>query len=249
MPRLRPPARADGKKESEQQLALDQWLRWIPDDPAGLLRRKFMIEHMLKQQRETSRERASTLASRFAACVARAATASRRPSGATLDTNDRWARRDVQLRLERRSERAATRISRRCARISTCLDEQQKTIQITNGSVATFVALSDRDARAETRRPVDDARDRLVRRVEFRALDSDRYAAGLRRGTARRRRPPAKPRKSSSRPASTRRILTCSKACTSRCVSIWRSRSIKAGMDFPPSNDALDRTDPNRHPS
>jgi hypothetical protein len=43
---------SDGKKESEQQLALDQWLRWIPDDPAGLLRRKFMIEHMLKQQQE-----------------------------------------------------------------------------------------------------------------------------------------------------------------------------------------------------
>jgi Ca-activated chloride channel family protein len=46
------PVAADGKPESEQALALDQWLRWIPDDPAGLLRRKFMIEHMLKQQRE-----------------------------------------------------------------------------------------------------------------------------------------------------------------------------------------------------
>lgn len=41
------------KPETEQQLALDQWLRWIPDDPAGLLRRKFMIEHMLKQREET----------------------------------------------------------------------------------------------------------------------------------------------------------------------------------------------------
>lgn len=38
--------------QSEQALSLDQWLRWIPDDPSGLLRRKFMIEHMLKQ-RET----------------------------------------------------------------------------------------------------------------------------------------------------------------------------------------------------
>jgi hypothetical protein len=28
-------------------------LRWVPDDPAGLLRRKFMIEHMLKQQQES----------------------------------------------------------------------------------------------------------------------------------------------------------------------------------------------------
>jgi Ca-activated chloride channel homolog len=38
-----PPAQA------EQAQALDQWLRWIPDDPAGLLRRKFMIEHMRQQ--------------------------------------------------------------------------------------------------------------------------------------------------------------------------------------------------------
>jgi Ca-activated chloride channel homolog len=28
---------------------MDQWLRQIPDDPAGLLRRKFLIEHMMKQ--------------------------------------------------------------------------------------------------------------------------------------------------------------------------------------------------------
>jgi Ca-activated chloride channel family protein len=38
------------KPETEQQLALDQWLRQIPDSPAGLLRRKFLIEHMMKQQ-------------------------------------------------------------------------------------------------------------------------------------------------------------------------------------------------------
>ncbi len=38
------------RPESEKSMSLDQWLRWIPDDPAGLLRRKFMIEHMLKQQ-------------------------------------------------------------------------------------------------------------------------------------------------------------------------------------------------------
>ncbi|HEV2271946.1 MAG TPA: tetratricopeptide repeat protein [Steroidobacteraceae bacterium] len=36
--------------KSEQQLALDQWLRQIPDSPAGLLQRKFLIEHMMKQQ-------------------------------------------------------------------------------------------------------------------------------------------------------------------------------------------------------
>jgi len=38
------------KAESERQLALDQWLRQIPDNPAGLLQRKFLIEHMMKQQ-------------------------------------------------------------------------------------------------------------------------------------------------------------------------------------------------------
>jgi Ca-activated chloride channel family protein len=36
--------------ENERQLALDQWLRQIPDSPAGLLQRKFLIEHMMKQQ-------------------------------------------------------------------------------------------------------------------------------------------------------------------------------------------------------
>jgi len=41
-----------GTPESEAQLAQDQWLRRIPDDPGGLLRRKFLIEHMLKQQEQ-----------------------------------------------------------------------------------------------------------------------------------------------------------------------------------------------------
>ena len=36
---------------SEQQLALEQWLRQVPDDPAGLLRRKFMLEHLMRQNR------------------------------------------------------------------------------------------------------------------------------------------------------------------------------------------------------
>ncbi len=36
---------------SEQQLAQEQWLRSIPDDPGGLLRRKFMIEYMMRQQK------------------------------------------------------------------------------------------------------------------------------------------------------------------------------------------------------
>ncbi len=40
----------DSAPPSEQAQSVDQWLRWIPDDPGGLLRRKFMIEHMLKQR-------------------------------------------------------------------------------------------------------------------------------------------------------------------------------------------------------
>lgn len=35
---------------SEEDLALQQWLRQVPDDPAGLLRRKFMLEHLLRQK-------------------------------------------------------------------------------------------------------------------------------------------------------------------------------------------------------
>ena len=35
---------------SEKQLAQEQWLRSIPDDPGGLLRRKFLIEYMMRKQ-------------------------------------------------------------------------------------------------------------------------------------------------------------------------------------------------------
>lgn len=35
---------------AETELAPDQWLRLIPDDPSGLLRRKFMLEHLRRQQ-------------------------------------------------------------------------------------------------------------------------------------------------------------------------------------------------------
>lgn len=48
---------ADSPALSEQALALQQWLRRIPDDPGGLLRRKFLIEHLERQQR--AQERAS----------------------------------------------------------------------------------------------------------------------------------------------------------------------------------------------
>jgi Ca-activated chloride channel family protein len=48
-------AKVSGKPQrreppSEQSLALDQWLRTIPDDSGELLQRKFMIEHLMKQQ-------------------------------------------------------------------------------------------------------------------------------------------------------------------------------------------------------
>ncbi len=43
------PAEQQRADDAEKALSLDQWLRWIPDDPAGLLRRKFMIEHMTQQ--------------------------------------------------------------------------------------------------------------------------------------------------------------------------------------------------------
>jgi Ca-activated chloride channel homolog len=38
------------KPETERQLMLDEWLRQIPDNPAGLLRRQFLIDHMMRQQ-------------------------------------------------------------------------------------------------------------------------------------------------------------------------------------------------------
>ncbi len=43
-------AAEDAAPQTEQQLAQEQWLRRIPDDPGGLLRRKFLIEHRMKQQ-------------------------------------------------------------------------------------------------------------------------------------------------------------------------------------------------------
>ena len=41
------------RPKSEEALALEQWLRRIPEDPEGLLRRKFLIEHLLRQQGAT----------------------------------------------------------------------------------------------------------------------------------------------------------------------------------------------------
>lgn len=38
------------KPVSEKTLALEQWLRQIPNNPAGLLRRKFLIEYMMRHR-------------------------------------------------------------------------------------------------------------------------------------------------------------------------------------------------------
>ena len=38
------------KTELESQQAMEQWLRRIPDDPGGLLRRKFQLEHRRRQE-------------------------------------------------------------------------------------------------------------------------------------------------------------------------------------------------------
>lgn len=46
------PVALPGDAPSEEQLAQEQWLRRIPDDPGGLLRRKFLIEHMMRQQQQ-----------------------------------------------------------------------------------------------------------------------------------------------------------------------------------------------------
>lgn len=37
---------------SEEDIALEQWLRQIPEDPSGLLRRKFMLEHLQRKQQQ-----------------------------------------------------------------------------------------------------------------------------------------------------------------------------------------------------
>ena len=38
------------KQKSEEDIALEQWLQQIADDPGGLLRRKFMLEHINRQK-------------------------------------------------------------------------------------------------------------------------------------------------------------------------------------------------------
>lgn len=44
-----PEARMAQRSEAEQQQALEQWLRRVPDDPGGLLRRKFRYQYQRRQ--------------------------------------------------------------------------------------------------------------------------------------------------------------------------------------------------------
>ena len=36
--------------QDEKQQAVQQWLQRVPDDPGGLLRRKFLLEYQRRQQ-------------------------------------------------------------------------------------------------------------------------------------------------------------------------------------------------------
>jgi Ca-activated chloride channel homolog len=42
-------ASAESMAKNEQKMAQKQWLKQIPDDPSGLLRRKLLIEHLIRQ--------------------------------------------------------------------------------------------------------------------------------------------------------------------------------------------------------
>jgi Ca-activated chloride channel homolog len=51
------PRIAISQSEEEQQQAHEQWLRRIPDDPAGLLRRKFEYQYRLRRQKTNDSDR------------------------------------------------------------------------------------------------------------------------------------------------------------------------------------------------
>ena len=44
------PAKADDAIDKEKAAAMQQWLRRIPDDPGGLLRRKFQYQYQQQHQ-------------------------------------------------------------------------------------------------------------------------------------------------------------------------------------------------------
>ncbi len=49
-------AQADAQKTAEEQQATEQWLRRIPDDPSGLLRRKFRYQYQQREYEENNNE-------------------------------------------------------------------------------------------------------------------------------------------------------------------------------------------------
>jgi len=51
---LRLGAREDGSTHNEKEQAVEQWLQRVPDDPGGLLRRKFQLEAQRRQQAGTN---------------------------------------------------------------------------------------------------------------------------------------------------------------------------------------------------
>ena len=50
-------ARAESDTQREQRQAVDQWLERVPDDPGGLLRRKFQLEYERRQREAAQGER------------------------------------------------------------------------------------------------------------------------------------------------------------------------------------------------
>lgn len=50
------PARLDEQRTAEQQQATEQWLRRIPDDPSGLLRRKFRYQYQQREYEQNENE-------------------------------------------------------------------------------------------------------------------------------------------------------------------------------------------------
>jgi Ca-activated chloride channel homolog len=49
------PDNGEHKIPNAKDLVLEQWLRQVPDDPSGLLRRKFMLEHQRRLQENNRR--------------------------------------------------------------------------------------------------------------------------------------------------------------------------------------------------
>ena len=46
-------AREDGNPHDEHEQAIEQWMQRVPDDPGGLLRRKFQLEYQRRQNGQT----------------------------------------------------------------------------------------------------------------------------------------------------------------------------------------------------